>query len=220
MATPPVVNVPKAVPSVKKDSSGNIIPELRNYEGLIKGSEIATAFNDLVKDKEYFLGAKGIGNYTTAKGGSTTSVDSIDCSGAVCTVKNTQGKDYDLTTTNAAKFKTLAKLTEISLENTVDGDLVLMKVDGKGIDHIGIVAVDENGYRYLAESSSTYNGTTITPFEERIEDLTKRKSNFSYEIVSDKDQDRNIIKYSKIPPEAEGSSKTSPIEFDEFGNII
>ena len=63
-----------------------------------------------------------------------------------------------------------------------------MNVDGDGIDHIGFVIVDENGNKFIAESSSSYGGTTITKFDERIADLTKRKKKFSYEIVSDTKQ--------------------------------
>lgn len=173
------------IPTVK--GINDSIPELPNYEGIIKGSDTAKKFVNLVKDKTYVLGAKGLGNYTTKDGKSVkTSVDEIDCSGTVCTVRNAQGKDYDLTMTNAAKFKTLATKTNIPVDKSSDGDLILMNTEGKKIDHIGFVVIDKYGDKFIAESSSSYNGTTITPFNERIKDLKKRKPNFTYEIVSDK----------------------------------
>jgi len=173
------------IPTVKGVSDS--IPELQNYEGIIKGSDTAKKFADLVRDKTYVLGAKGLGNYTTKDDKSVkTSVDEIDCSGTVCTVRNAQGKSYDLTMTNAAKFKTLAKKTNIPVDKSSDGDLILMNTQGKKIDHIGFVVVDEYGDRFIAESSSSYDGTTITPFNERIKDLENRKPEFTYEIVSDK----------------------------------
>ena len=173
------------IPTVK--GVNDSIPELPNYEGIIKGSDTAKKFVNLVKDKTYVLGAKGLGNYTTKDGKSVkTSVDEIDCSGTVCTVRNAQGKDYDLTMTNAAKFKTLATKTNIPVDKSSDGDLILMNTEGKKIDHIGFVVIDEYGDKFIAESSSSYNGTTITPFNERIKDLENRRPNFTYEIVSDK----------------------------------
>tara|TARA_R110000803_G_scaffold28666_3_gene66048 strand:- start:1949 stop:2854 length:906 start_codon:yes stop_codon:yes gene_type:complete len=173
------------IPTVKGVSDS--IPELQNYEGIIKGSDTAKKFADLVKDKTYVLGAKGLGNYTTKDGKSVkTSPDEIDCSGTVCTVRNAQGMSYDLTMTNAAKFKTLAKKTNIPVNKSSDGDLILMNTKGKKIDHIGFVVVDEYGDRFIAESSSSYDGTTITPFNDRIKDLENRKPKFTYEIVSDK----------------------------------
>ena len=173
------------IPTVK--GVNDSIPELQNYEGIIKGSDTAQKFADLVKDKTYVLGAKGLGNYTTKDGESVkTSPDEIDCSGTVCTVRNAQGKSYDLTMTNAAKFKTLAKKTNIPVNKSSDGDLILMNAQGKKIDHIGFVVVDEYGDRFIAESSSSYDGTTITPFNDRINDLENRKPKFTYEIVSDK----------------------------------
>ena len=173
------------IPTVK--GVNDSIPELKNYEGIIEGSDTAQKFVDLVKDKTYILGAKGLGNYTTKDGKSLkTSPDEIDCSGAVCTVRNAQGKSYDLTMTNAAKFKRLAKKTNIPVDKSSDGDLILMNTEGKKIDHIGFVVIDKYGDRFLAESSSSYNGTTITPFNERIKDLENRMPDFTYEIVSDK----------------------------------
>ena len=117
-----------------------------------------------------------------------TSVDSIDCSGAICTIRNAQGGKLDLNYTNAKKFKELAKQRNIPIESAKDGNLILMNVDGNGIDHIGFIIVDENGKKYIAESSSSYGGTTITEFDKRIADLTKRKPEFNYEIVSDTKQ--------------------------------
>lgn len=173
------------IPTVK--GVNDSIPELKNYEGIIEGSDTAQKFVDLVKDKTYVLGAKGLGNYTTKDGKSLkTSPDEIDCSGAVCTVRNAQGMSYKLTMTNAAKFKRLAKKTNIPVDESVDGDLILMNTEGKKIDHIGFVVIDKYGDRFLAESSSSYGGTTITPFNERIKDLQNRKPDFTFEIVSDK----------------------------------
>ena len=173
------------------------IPAIKNYEGFIKGSDTANIFVDLVKDKKYKLGSKGTGNWSFNE---KTDVEDIDCSGAVCTVKNQQGASYDLNMQNAGKFLTQAKTRNINIEDANDGDLVVMNVDGKGIDHIGIVVVDENGRKYLAESSSTYNGTTITDFDERIGDLTKRKAGFTYEIVSEKNkEDRKETAKKAIP---------------------
>ena len=168
------------------------IPALKNYEGRIKGSPTADLFVDLIEDKTYYLGGKGTGNWTVRDGEDVqTDVETIDCSGAVCTIRNAQGKDYDLNNTNAKKFLELAEdggERNIPIESAIDGNLILMNVDGNGIDHIGFVIVDENGNKFIAESSSSYGGTTITKFDERIADLTKRKKKFSYEIVSDTKQ--------------------------------
>ena len=165
------------------------IPALENYEGLIKGSPTADLFVELIEDKTYYLGGKGTGNWTVRDGKDVqTDVETIDCSGAVCTIRNAQGKDYDLNNTNAKKFLELAEERNIPIESARDGNLILMNVDGNGIDHIGFVIVDENGNKFIAESSSSYGGTTITKFDERIADLTKRKKKFSYEIVSDTKQ--------------------------------
>jgi hypothetical protein len=61
-----------------------------------------------------------------------------------------------------------------------------MNTEGKKIDHIGFIVIDKYGDKFIAESSSSYDGTTITPFNERIKDLENRRPNFTYEIVSDK----------------------------------
>lgn len=193
-------NVIKDIPYVQGKSKE--IKSLPNYEGLIN-SPTANKFFELVKDKKYDLGAKGIGNWTSANTSlyRKTDEDSIDCSGAVCTVRNAQGKNYDLTGSSAASFKQKAKHRNIPIDKTLDGDLILMNVDGDGIDHIGFIVVDEKGRRYIAESTSSYNGTVIVPYEDRIADLKSRKSNFTFEIVSDKLlRDKDIKPYSKEYP--------------------
>lgn len=178
------------------------IPALKNYEGRIKGSPTADLFVQLIQDKTYYLGGKGTGNWTVTDGENVkTDVETIDCSGAVCTIRNAQGKDYDLNNTNAKKFLDLAEERNIPIESAKDGNLILMNVYGKGIDHIGFVIVDENGNKFIAESSSSYGGTTITKFDERIADLTKRKKKFSYEIVSD----------TKQPPPVETLATANPL---------
>lgn len=160
------------------------IPALPNYEGLID-SPTAQKFFELVKDKNYDLGAKGIANWTNANGKHKTNIDSIDCSGAVCVVKNAMGADYHLTNTGAAKFKSVAKTKGIKPEESVDGDMIVFQTKGGNTDHIGFIVVDDQGRRYIAESSSSYNGTTITPYEERVKDLESRLPNLTYDIVSD-----------------------------------
>jgi hypothetical protein len=172
----------KDIPYVKGISSS--IASLPNYEGLIN-TPTANKFFELVKDKNYGFGAKGIGNWTSANGGKSTSVDSIDCSGTICTVKNAQGADYDLTNTNAAKFKSNAKVSGIDPKDSVDGDMIVFQTSGGGTDHIGFVVVDDKGRRYIAESSSSYNGTTITPFDDRIKDLESRHGKMTWDIISD-----------------------------------
>ena len=177
----------KEIPLTKPTNDS--VPALKNYEGYIEGSATADVFTELIKDKTYFLGAKGTGNWTMKDEKNVqTSVDSIDCSGAICTIRNAQGGKYDLNYTNAKKFKELAKQRNIPIESAKDGNLILMNVDGDGIDHIGFIIVDKDGKKYIAESSSSYGGTTITEFDKRIADLTKRKTKFSYEIVSDTEQ--------------------------------
>lgn len=199
--------IPWANPISETDSAGNKIPSLPNYEGRVK-SPTAEKFASLVKDKTYKLGAKGLGNYSYVEKEDTLASE-IDCSGAVCTVRNAEGKDYPLLGTNAAKFKQLAKTQGIPKEQSADGDLILMNTEGKGIDHIGFVVVDEEGRRYIAESSSTYGGTTITPFDERLSDLQKRKGEkFTYEIVSDKEDRGEIKPYKGFP---------APVPFVENG---
>jgi len=149
----------------------------------------AKLFREITDGKSYFLGAKGIGNYTQNKQGDSilTSVDSIDCSGAVCQVKNRQGFDYSLVGTNAAMFANLAEERNIPIENAQDGDLILMDSDANGnIDHIGFIVVDNDGNKFIAESSSSYNGATTIPFDLRISDLQLATGNkLSYEIVRD-----------------------------------
>ena len=189
----PAVEEEKEIPLTKP--ANDSIPALKNYEGFIKGSPTADIFTELVEDKTYYLGAKGTGNWTVKdKENVQTSVDSIDCSGTICTIRNAQGSKYDLNYTNARKFKELAKERNIPIESAKDGNLILMNVDGKGIDHIGFVIVDKDGNKFIAESSSSYGGTTITEFDKRVADLKKRKSKFSYEIVSDTKQDEVPVK--------------------------
>lgn len=156
-------------------------------------SPTANAFNNL-DGMTYNYGAKGTGNYTTAKGGSTTKKTEIDCSGAVCQILNSKGYDLDPLLTNAGKFQGMAKQRNITMSETLDGDLVLIKSKGKGIDHIGMVVVDDQGRRFLAESTSSYNGPVIVPLQDRLDDLESQQDNFSYEIVSLEERKRDKVK--------------------------
>ena len=186
-------NKKRSIPYVQGKSKE--VKALPNYEGLID-SPTAKAFFELVKDKKYKLGAKGTGNWTSANGGSSTSDDEIDCSGAICTVRNSQGGSLELNNTNAASFKGRAKHRNIDVKNSVDGDIILIKSKGGGIDHIGFVVVDSDGRRYIAESSSSYNGTTITPYQERMSAMKDSLPNLSYEIISDQDKRPTPKKYN------------------------
>ena len=180
--TPP--EIPLVGSTTAKDSLGNKIPQLPNYEGVIEGSPTADLFIKEMEHKTYKLGAKGFGNYGI-KG--ATTADEIDCSGAICTIKNKQGGKYDLMSKTAQSFRNSAKTKNIQIADAIDGDMIVFDTKGNGkIDHIGFIVVDSAGKKYIAESSDSYNGTTIIPYELRLGDLEKRKKNLKYEIISDK----------------------------------
>lgn len=113
---------------------------------------------------------------------------SIDCSGAVCKVLKSLGINRGNPNINnsAQKFHNDSK--PVTLGEEKDGDLITFNVEGKKIDHIGFLVIDKNtNKKYIAESSSTYNKGTITPFDERINYLKniskdKYKSNLKYYI--------------------------------------
>lgn len=135
------------------------------------GSQAAIKFKEAVTDKGgkikvYKLGAKGTGNVT---GNTQTTESEIDCSGAVCTVKNNEGFNYNLNMTNASRFYTeYADTRGIALDQAKDGDLIVMNTTGKGIDHIGMVVIDGEGNKYIAEATGAFDKSVIVPFDDRV----------------------------------------------------
>lgn len=112
--------------------------------------------------------------------------ESIDCSGAVCKVLKKLGVDRgDPTYSNSAQhFHNDSKAVKPGEEK--DGDLITFNFEGKKIDHIGFLVIDKNtGEKYIAESSSSYNRGTITPFNERIAYLQDKA----------KTEHNNVLKY-------------------------
>lgn len=154
------------------------------------GSEAAVKFKKAVTDtdgniKVYKLGAKGTGNMTGPNMQTDTTASEIDCSGAVCTVKNNDGFNYNLNMTNAAKFYTdFADVRGIQLDDAQDGDLIVMNTGGKGIDHIGMIIIDGEGNKYIAEATGAFDKSVIVPFDERINMLN---------ISMDTDPSDNVV---------------------------
>jgi len=179
----PITNVPTATP--QKEG----VAALPNYKGLFD-SPTAKQFSDTLPDDKYRYGAKDI------KG------KDIDCSGAVCHVLKIKGIEYNPNTTNAAKLYSSAKTKNIPVDKSIDGDIIVMDIEGKGIDHIGFVVRDKDGNLGIAESSSSYNGTTITPFKERIENLKQLHPNMKWDIAS-------VDKNRKEPPASQPKTGTS-----------
>lgn len=94
---------------------------------------------------------------------------SIDCSGAVCKVLKKLGVDRGNPAyyNSAQHFHNDSKPVPRGKEQ--DGDLITFNFEGNKIDHIGFLIIDKaTGKKYIAESSSSYNKGTITPFDERI----------------------------------------------------
>lgn len=154
------------------------VAALPNYKGFFD-SPTAKLFSDTVPNSKYKYGAKDING------------PDIDCSGAVCHVLKQKGIEYDSATTNAAKLYKNAYKKNIPIEKAADGDIIAMNTEGKNIDHIGFVVRDKEGNLGIAESSSSYNGTTITPFKERIENLKQLHPNMKWDIAS-VDKNRKI----------------------------
>ena len=179
----PITNIPTATP--QKEG----VAALPNYKGLFD-SPTAKQFSDTLPDDKYRYGAKDL------KG------KDIDCSGAVCHVLKMKGIEYDPNTTNAAKLYSSAKTKNIPVNKSADGDIIVMDIEGKGIDHIGFVVRDKEGNLGIAESSSSYNGTTITPLKERIENLKQLHPNMKWDIAS-------VDKNRKEPPASQPKAGTS-----------
>ncbi len=195
----------------KTVGNGENIQGINNYEGTSALAGSTTAANwSTIQDKTYQLGAKGTGNTTSEEDESgvittiTTDVGEIDCSGAVCTIKNAtaQGQEVlDKFNTGSWSFPDLATkgFEDIDLQDSVDGDIVLMDLNGDGkTQHVGIVVVNDKGERMIAESSTTYKqGTTILSYEDRVADLLTRNTKLGVKIISiDKTgKDRKVRPY-------------------------
>jgi hypothetical protein len=188
--------VPELLKPLKNESIGENAPiaepkkpgvaALPNYKGFFD-SPTAKLFSDTVPNSKYRYGAKDI------------NMPDIDCSGAVCHVLKQKGIEYDPATTNAAKLYKNAYKKNIPIEKAADGDIIAMNTEGKNIDHIGFVVRDKEGNLGIAESSSSYNGTTITPFKERIENLKQLHPNMKWDIAS-VDKNRKISGAKVVQP--------------------
>jgi len=162
------------------------VAALPNYKGFFD-SPTAKLFSDTVPNSKYRYGAKDVNG------------PDIDCSGAVCHVLKQKGIEYDSATTNAAKLYKNAYKKNIPIEKAADGDIIAINTEGKNIDHIGFVVRDKEGNLGIAESSSSYNGTTITPFKERIENLKQLHPNMKWDIAS-VDKNRKISGAKVVQP--------------------
>ncbi len=174
---------PAASPSaIIKDKSGR---EFMDYTDSLSDDPLVREFVSLTKGKKYKLGAKGTGNISSL--GSTTDQE-VDCSGAMCAVVNKfRDKAYDPLYTSAATIASKSK--PLKPEEASRGDYVFMRTGGKGVDHIGMLITDTAGRKYIAESSSSFNGPSITLLQDRIDSLKKSSPNLIVEYGRD---DSNI----------------------------
>lgn len=93
--------------------------------------------------------------------------DTIDCSGAVCKVLKISNPEVN---NSAAHF--YDKSTEVA--DPRDGDIITFRSEGDNVDHIGFLVIDKKTKeKFIAESSSSFNGPRIVPFKQRIEFLEK-----------------------------------------------
>ncbi len=183
---PPFLKAPPAPmaspPAIIKDKSGR---EFMDYTDSLSDDPLVREFVSLTKGKKYKLGAKGTGNISSL--GSTTDQE-VDCSGAMCAVVNKfRDKAYDPLYTSAATIASKSK--PLKPEEASRGDYVFMRTGGKGVDHIGMLITDTAGRKYIAESSSSFNGPSITLLQDRIDSLKKSSPNLIVEYGRD---DSNI----------------------------
>ena len=107
----------------------------------------------------------------------------IDCSGAVCKVMTSLGKDLgNPLNTNAQKIHDKTK--EIKDEKDwKDGDIITFKTDSNRVDHVGFLVIDENsGEKFIAESSRSFQEGRVVPFEQRLDFLYNSYPNMKYYI--------------------------------------
>lgn len=101
--------------------------------------------------------------------GSKGSGDSIDCSGAVCKVLKASGVDRGNPNLNNSAQHLDSASVAVKPGEEKDGDLITFKTETNHIDHIGFLVIDKTtGKKYIAESSASFNGGRIVPFDSRI----------------------------------------------------
>jgi hypothetical protein len=126
--------------------------------------------DDLLREKGYL--GKGIGNDPF-----------VDCSGAVCKVMTSLGKDLgNPLNTNAQKIHDKTKEIKNS-KDWKDGDIITFKTDSNKVDHVGFLVVDENsGEKFIAESSRSFQEGRIVPFEQRLDFLYDAYPDMKYYV--------------------------------------
>lgn len=160
------------------------VADIPDYSGVVQ-SPTATIFrkdiiipkykygmstDDLLKEKGYM--GKGIGDDPY-----------MDCSGAVCKVMTSLGKDLgNPLSTNAQKIHNKTKEIK-DINKWKDGDIITFNTEGSKIDHIGFLIIDENtGKKYIAESSRTFQEGRIVPFQQRLDYLYSLYPDMKYYI--------------------------------------
>jgi hypothetical protein len=158
-------NIPDYSRFVKSPTADNFREDI-----IIPDYKYGMSTDDLLKEKGYM--GKGIG-----------SDPYIDCSGAVCRVMTSLGKDLgNPLNTNAQKIHNKTKEIKDS-SKWKDGDIITFNTEGSKIDHIGFLVIDENtGEKYIAESSRSFQEGRIVPFQQRLDFLYDAYPDMKYYI--------------------------------------
>lgn len=152
------INITKNIPDysrfVKSPTADNFREDIIEPE-----YKYGMSTDDLLREKGYL--GKGIG-----------ADPFIDCSGAVCKVMTSLGKDLGSPlNTNAQKIHDKTKEIKNS-KDWKDGDIITFKTDSNKVDHVGFLVIDENsGEKFIAESSRSFQEGRIVPFEQRLDFL-------------------------------------------------
>jgi hypothetical protein len=175
----------KEIP-ILKDIAGdiNITKNIPDYSRFVK-SPTADIFREDIIEPEYKYGMS-TDDLLKEKGYMGKGIGSdpyIDCSGAVCKVMTSLGKDLgNPLNTNAQKIHDKTK--EIKDEKDwKDGDIITFKTDSNRVDHVGFLVIDENsGEKFIAESSRSFQEGRVVPFEQRLDFLYNSYPNMKYYI--------------------------------------
>ena len=171
---------------ILKDVLGDIdiTKNIPDYSRFVK-SPTATNFREDVIIPEYKYGMS-TDDLLIEKGYMGKGIGSdpyMDCSGAVCRVMTSLGKDLgNPLSTNAQTIHNKTK--EIKEVNKwKDGDIITFNTEGSKIDHIGFLVIDENtGEKYIAESSRSFQEGRIVPFQQRLDYLYNVYPDMKYYI--------------------------------------
>lgn len=153
----------------RTDEQNKELESLQVEKKRFKGSVASDRFKEVNKEvTDYKLGAKG-------RGYGDTDFNQSDCSGGVC-----KYLDKDYYTTFMKDSTDLYKEGEsIKKEELSDGDAFYMENKSGGINHIGIVGIDEDDNTKLFHVNGADNGLGEDDLEE-YETKMKRGYNFHY----------------------------------------